>query len=182
MPVKVTAFLELSNFLFALENNGELRLMGGHINGPVKKRLIMHNAPRLEATRGRNNGLGLGIINPHSKLARCKAAKNNRMHSTKPRTGQHGLQRFRHHRHIDDHTVALFDPLGAQRTCECCDAVAQLDIRNLAFGVSDGAVIDNSRLLAAPCLYMAVNGIIACVALGVGKPLIQIVALVKERL
>jgi hypothetical protein len=104
---------------------------------------------------------------------RCEAAEDDGVDGAKPGAGEHRLQRFGHHRHVDDDAVALFDPLGLERPGKAGHAVLQLGVGDDVLGARDRAVMDDRGLLAAPGEDVAVDGVPAGVDLGVGEPFVK---------
>jgi hypothetical protein len=58
---------------------------------------------------GRDDRLAVGIQYPVLDGLRGKAAKHHRVHGADAGAGQHGVDRFRNHRHVDADTVAFAD-------------------------------------------------------------------------
>ena len=113
---------------------------------------------------------------------RGKAAEHDRMDRAQTRAGQHRHQRLGDHGHVDDDAVALGDALGRQPTGKTCDLLLQLGKADLGFAASDRAVIDDRRAVAVACNDVAVHGVVAGVHPRIGKPFVQVVAPVKQRL
>ena len=147
--------------------------MLGLLDGRIYQRLIGNHAPRLDAAGCSQYGFWLGVINPHGQFICSKTAKDHRMNGANTRASQHCHNRFGHHRHVNNHPVALGDALGAQRTGEAGSFIAQIGIADGVFLSGDGAVIDNRGLRAFACNHMAVDCIIAGVDHRIRIPFIK---------
>ena len=130
----------------------------------------MHDAPRFQPARRADDRLGLGISDAAGKLCRREAAKHHGMHGAKPRGRQHGNRRFRHHRHIDHHAVALGDAARGQGAGQLRHAVLQFGIADALNLPRHRAVIDDCILLPAPGSDMAIHRIVAGIQGRIGKP------------
>ena len=123
------------------------------------------------------SGLASSIL--HGQFVRGKATKYNRMHRAKAGAGEHGLDSFGHHRHIDDDAVALSRYLWRAKHQPArppgCGVRTIGEISRLVWVI--GAVIDDRSLLASTCFDVAVYGVPAGVGLAIGKPFVEIVAL-----
>ena len=182
VPIVVAAFGEPCDLLLTLEDHAEVGFVAGLIDGAVEQRLVFHHPPRFEAAGGGDDRLGRGVVDPDRQFVRGKAAEHHRMHRPQPGAGQHGLQRFGHHRHIDDHPVALFHALGAQRPGQGRNTGLQFGKGDLLLAVGDRAVVDDRHLIAASGGNMAVDGVPAGVHLAIGIPFEKVVAPVEQRL
>ena len=72
---------------------------------------------------------------------------------------QRGDDGFRDHRHIDNDTVSLLDPLGHEYASESCNLILKVAVRERALGTSDRTIVNNRSLFAAACLDMTVDAI-----------------------
>ena len=182
VPFDVTAFDQLGSLFVTLQDDADVGFVVGQLDRAVEKRFVFHDAARLQTAGGRKDRLGCAVVNTHGKLVRGKTAKDHRVYSTDARAGQHRLQRLGHHRHIDNHTVALGHPLRHQRARQLGHARLQFGISGRRFAARDGAVIDDCRLITAPVLHVAVHCVVAAVDHPVREPLIKVVAAVIEGL
>lgn len=146
------------------------RLPSGEINGGVQQRLIGDGATGLQSTGSGDNQLGAGIVNTCGKFLRRKSAEDNRMDRAEPRTGEHGDNSLRHHRHIDDDAVALHNAVTLKNTGEGRHFVEQFRIGEMFDLAHHGAVIDERVLIAATGGNMTVKRVPARVAGGTGEP------------
>ena len=122
----VAAGLQFRRHLLALEDDAGLHLVRGDVERLVEQRLVGDDAPRLDAAGGGEDGLGLRIVDAGGKLRRREAAEHHRMDGAEPGAGQHGEQRLRDHRHVEDDPVALADAEVLQCRGEGRDLVEQL--------------------------------------------------------
>ena len=100
----------------------------------------------------------------------CEAAEHHGMDRADARAGEHGDDRLRHHRHIEDDAVALGHADVAQHGGEHLRLGQQAVIGDGALFAGERGIVDDRRLLAAPGIDMAVDGVEAGVADAVGKP------------
>ena len=61
----------------------------------------------------RDDDSGLGVVDAHGKFMRSEAPKNDGMHGTKTRAGEHRYDGFRNHGHVDHDPVTLTAPCCA---------------------------------------------------------------------
>ena len=115
----------------------------------------------------------LGVVDAGRELVGGEAAEHDRMDGADAGAGEHGDQRFGHHRHVDDDPVALADPVPDQGTGEAGDQVLQLGIGDRALGAGDGAVVDDGGLGAAAGRDVPVDGIVAGVQPAALEPAIE---------
>ena len=182
MPVEVVAVFQLAGGLVALQEDGELGLVRGLLDGTVDQGLVGHDAARFDPAGGGEDGARLGVVDPHRKFMRGKAAEHHRMHRPQPGAGQHRLERFGHHGHVDDHAVALFDAARAQGSGQPRHAGLQLGIGDPGLGAGDRAVVDDRHLVAAPASDVPVDGVPAAVEPPVRKPFVEVFSGFEERL
>ena len=159
MPVEVAAFNQFGNLLFALKYNAKIGFVRGHVKRAVQQRFVMDDAVGLDPARGGDDRFGLAVVNAHRQFIGGKTAEHHGMHGTETGAGEHGLQRLWHHRHVDQHAVALCHPFGPQRTGKQGHPVAQVDIGDAAGDAGDRAVMDDRHLITASGLDMAVDGV-----------------------
>ena len=175
----IAAGHQLGPALVALMDDAEFRLVPRLGDGAVEERLVMHDAARLQPAGGRQDGLGLGVVDARRQLVGGKAAEHHRMDGAQARAGQHGDGGFGDHRHVDDHPVALAHALVAQHRGEGGDVVEQLGIGVAALLAGHGAVIDERGLVRARARdHMAVEAVEAGVAQSAGEP-VAVLALAR---
>ena len=92
------------------------------------------------------------------------------MNGADARAGEHGDDRLRHHRHIENDAVALADAEVAQHAAEHLGLGEEAMIADAALLAGKRRIVDDRRLCAAPGIDMAVDGVEAGVADAVGKP------------
>ena len=160
-PVVVAAFDERRLALRALQDEAGLRLVLRQRDGAVEQRLIGDDARALDAAAGRQDQLGLAIVDAGGELFRRKAAEHHRMDGADARAGQHADHRFRHHRHIEDDAVALADAEVAQHGAEQLHLREQAAVGERRVGVGDGRIVDQRRLVVAAGGDVAVERVVA---------------------
>jgi hypothetical protein len=77
------------------------------LEGAADQRHVGNHPVDFDAAGGGQHHLGLGIVHADRQLVGGETAEHHRMHRAQPRAGEHGDGRFRHHRQIDHHAVAL---------------------------------------------------------------------------
>ena len=182
VPFMVAALDQRRGLLLALQDHAEFRLVAGEIDGPVEQGLVGDDPSGLEAAGGGDHRLGAGVVDAHGKLVGGESPEHHRVDRPEPSTGEHCGERLGHHRHVEDHPVALLDAARAQRACEPGDALKEFGIGDLALRVGDRAVVDDGDLIAAPGLDMPVEGVPAGVDLAVAEPLVEGGVAVEEGL
>src|SRR5438270_12954634 len=106
----------------------------------------------------------LEIFAPSGEFARGKAAEYDGMNRPYARAGEHGDDRIRHHRHINDDAVALADAEIAQHAAEHLRFGQQAMIGEGAFGAGERRIVYDRGLLAASGIDVPIDGIEAGVA------------------
>ncbi|MOA16825.1 hypothetical protein D3C78_1370560 [compost metagenome] len=92
------------------------------------------------------------------------------MHRADACAGEHRHRRLRHHRHVDDHPVALLHPLRAQGASQARHFVAQLRIGEALLAAGHRRVVDQGSLLAAAQFDLPVESEVAGVQPAIGEP------------
>ena len=183
MPFKIATRHQFSLQRFTLINDTVIRLVRGNFNRLIKQWFVGDNPAGLMTARRTDNRFRLGIVDTRGKLGRGKSAKDNRMHSAKPRTAQHGNNRFNDHRHIDDHPVALFDTQRLQHSGKAGSCSLQRAICHFRCVAGDRRIIDDRHLIAMPGLYMPVHRVITGVQRAIRKPAVEgRVGIIQRRL
>ena len=144
--------------------------MGSFGDRGIDQRLIGDEPRRFDPAGGEKQQLRRAIVDAGRKLARRKAAEDDRMHRADAGAGEHRDDGLRHHRHVDDDTVAGLDPLRAEDGGKSRDLGSQLRIGQRALRCGNGRIMDEGGLRAAACRDMAVEAIMSGVAEPVGEP------------
>ena len=139
----------------------------------IEQRLVGNDAADLDAARGGEDDPRLGVVDARRQLVRGKPAEHDRMDRADAGAGQHRERRLGHHRHVDQHAVALDDAEARQHAGQTRDLVAQLAIGEMPDLPGDRAVPDQRDPLAPTCRDMAVEGIPAGVEPAAGKPAVR---------
>ena len=102
------------------------------------------------------------------------------MDRAKTGAGEHRLERFGHHRHVNNDTIAFFDAFGAQRARQTGNPVLEFAIGDLVHRVCDRTVVNNRYAVPVTGLDMSINGIPAAVYLTVGEPFVERSVFIKK--
>ncbi|MNJ45631.1 hypothetical protein D3C77_407370 [compost metagenome] len=154
--------------------------MLGQLQGAVDQRLVFDDPIELQPAGGRQQQLGPGIVDAQRQLVGSKAAKHHRVHRTDTGTGEHRHGRLGHHRHVDDHPVALLHAQRTQQPGQARHFVAQLGIGEGLLAAGHRRVVDQRRLLTAALLDLMIQGQVATVQAPVGKPLMGAIGVFTE--
>ena len=84
----------------------------------VEQRLVGDDPVDLDAARGREDDLRLGVVDAGRQLVRGEPAEHDRMDRADAGAGEHRDRRLGHHRHVDQHAVALDDAEPRQHAGE----------------------------------------------------------------
>jgi hypothetical protein len=95
------------------------------------------------------------------------------MHGAEARTRQHRDDGLRHHRHIDEHAVALLDSELPECPSKPRDLVPELSIRVGPNRAGDRAIVDERWLLPAPAIDVSVEGVITGVERASHEPTVE---------
>ncbi len=155
----------------ALEDQAMRGLVAGDLDRLVEQRLVGDGTPGLQAAARRDDELGLAIVNANGELIGGETAEDDGMYRADARCRQHGDRRLRDHRHIDDDPVALADAKLAIDRRHRLHVREQRGIGDLLNPVGDGAVVDESRLLTASRLHVAIETIVAGVGNAIDEPM-----------
>ena len=139
-------------------------------DGEIEQRLIFDDPAGLDAAARGQHDLRLGVVDAGRQLLGGEAAEHHRMHGPDARAGEHGDDRLRNHRHIDQHRVARRDAEVLEHGAKRRRLVEQLAIGDGALGRGDRAVVIERGLVAATGLDMPVERVEAGVAARVGEP------------
>jgi hypothetical protein len=153
--------LEVGFALLAPEDDAVADFMARLLDGPIQERLVGDHPSGLDAAACRDDHDGFGVVDSCRQFVRREAAEDDGVHGTDPGAGEHGDQRLRHHRHVDDHPVALADAVLDHGARAAGGEVLELGVADAALGPGDRAVVNDSRLAAATGLDVAVHRIVA---------------------
>ncbi|MCY1284327.1 hypothetical protein D9M70_332260 [compost metagenome] len=177
-PVEVAAGLQFGHRLRALQHHDMGRLVLRQFQCLVHQRLVFDDALELQAAGRGEHQLRPGVVDAQRQLVGREAAEHHRVHRADPRAGEHRHRRLRHHRHVDDHPVALLHPQRAQGAGQAGDLVAQLLEGEALLGAGHRGVVDQCGLRTAAQLDLAVEGEVAAVQPAIGEPA---VAAIRQR-
>ena len=92
------------------------------------------------------------------------------MHRANTRAGQHGIGRFRDHRHVDTHPVAFLHTTDFQHIGQTADILVQLAVGDCGGLCRIIAFPDKGRLIGT-LRQVTVDAVVTNVKLATGKPL-----------
>ncbi len=164
---------QLGAQLLALEHDPVRRLDRGPLDRLVEEGLVRHDPSRLDPARGGDDRHRGGIVDPGCQLGRRETAEDDRVHRADPRTGEHGDDGLRDHRHVDDDPVALDHAQRGQRPGEAGHLVEQLGIGERALGPGDRRVVVQRDLVGPPPGDMPVKGVVAGVEGAAAEPPVE---------
>ena len=170
VPVDVAALLQLPSELRALQEDHVVGPVPGERDRLVHHRLVGDRPARLEPARAADDELRPRMLDARGELVRGKAAEDHRMHGADARAAEHGDQRLRNHRHVDDDPIALAHSEPSERSGESRRLLQQLPIRVLHRLVGHRAVPDERELIAPAGLHVYVEGVLAGVQLAPFEP------------
>ncbi len=119
---------------------------------------------------GRDDELGVAVVDAPRDAVGRKAAEHHRMHRADAGAGQDSVGRLGDHRQIDRDPIALLDAVGFQHVGEFADALVQLAIGDLLVLGRIVALPDDGDLVGAG-LQVAVDAVGADVERAVLVPL-----------
>ena len=90
----------------------------------IKQRFICDNAVHFDTARSGEDEFRFCVINAGCQFVSGEPAEDNRMNGANPSAGKHGDNRFRHHRHVDNHPIAFLNALIDENTSKTCDLVS----------------------------------------------------------
>ena len=165
----VAAGDQLAGLRLALQDEAGLRLVGRAGDRRVEQRLVGDGAAGLDAARAGDHEFRPRIVDAGGELRRGKAAEDDGMHGAEPGAGEHRENRLRHHRHVDDDAVALFDAEIHEHGGERLHFDEQLAVADAPLRAGDRAVVEDGRLVRA-LGGVAVDAVVAGVAFGADEP------------
>ena len=108
-PVEVPPGSEFGGRLRALQDHAVVRLVGRERERFLQERLVRNHAVELDAAGRGEHELRRRVVDAYGEFARGESPEDHRVHGAEARAGEHRHDGFRHHRHVDDHPVALAD-------------------------------------------------------------------------
>ena len=181
LPVKVAVWLQPGASLGPLQHQHLARLMVSQLQCAVDQRLVLDHPIEFQAAGRRQQQRWPRIIDTQGQLVGCKATEHHRVHRTDTRAGEHGHGRLRHHRHVDDHSIAFAHPQLAQQTGQARHLVTQLVVAERLLHAGHGGVVDQRRLLATAQLDLPIEGQVAAVQAAVSEPAMGAVRVFLQR-
>ena len=141
--------------------------------GAVEQRLVLDDAPGLDAARSAEDDLRLAVVDATGELRRRKPAEHDAVHRPEARACEHRDDRLGHHGHVDDDPVAAPDPEPREGTGAARGRIPELGVGEAHLAAGHRAVVDDGRLLAAARLDVQVDRVVAGVDLGTREPPIE---------
>jgi hypothetical protein len=118
---------------------------------------------------GGNEDAGVAVDDTAGQRIGREAAEHHRVHRADAGARQHGVGRFRDHRHVDGHPVAFLDAAGLQDVGEAAHLFVQLAIGDLPVVRRVVALPDDGDLVGAR-LEVAVDAVVGDVRHAVMEP------------
>jgi hypothetical protein len=146
----------------------------------VEQRLVRDDAVDLDAARAGQDQLGLRVVDALGELVGGEAAEHHGVDRADARAREHRDHGLGHHRHVDDHPVALLDALAPEHAGAERHRVAELAIGIRLDRAGHGAVVDEGFLLAAAPVHMNVHRVVAGVERTADEPPIERLSRVVE--
>ena len=143
--------------------------MFGKAQGLVEQRLVGNDLAHARPGVRCDHQLGRGVINARRQSARGEAAEHHRMDGADAHGGQHGENSLGHHGHVDQDSVAFFEPQALIGCGPGGDFGLQFQTGVGALGICLGGDADQRRVFG-PLGRPAVDGVIAKIGLAAGKP------------
>ena len=172
-PIEIATWKELGVVHGPLKDDAFLWFVLRDADGFVEERLVGEDAFAFYATGSGDDHFGAGIVDADGEFVRGEAAKNDGMHGTEARTGEHRDGRFRNHRHVDHNAVVLDDTLLREHTSEARDGVAEFAVGEGLDLIGDGTVVDERCLVGAAGFNMQVERVVAGVELAAAEPAVE---------
>ena len=157
----------------ALQDDAELRLPRGQLDRLVEQRLIGDEPGGFNAAGGGDDRLGGSVINANGQFLAGKSTEDDAMDSADPGACEHGDQRFRHHRHVDDDPIARRHSLHVQHAGNPGDLMQQFAIAYVSLRPGNGTVVYDCRLITSAGVHMNIDGVVAGIRYAVGIPAIK---------
>ncbi len=172
-PVEVAAREELGPRFVPLENDAVLGTMARLLERAVEERLVLDDAVDLDAARAGEHDLRPRVVDSNRQLVRGEPAEDDGVDGAQASAREHGEDRLRHHRHVDDDRVAVPDPEPGQRSCQDGDLVAELGVGEDADRPRNRAVVDQRRLVRAAAVGVTVESVLARVQDAAAEPTVE---------
>ncbi|VUM26484.1 hypothetical protein PGKDCPLP_04088 [Stenotrophomonas maltophilia] len=137
--------------------------------GGVDHRLVRNQLATAHAGIGRDQQLGLGVVDAQRQVVRGKATEHHRVHRTDARAGQHREHGFGHVRHVDHHAVTVTDAEVLEHGGEVIHLAIQLAVGDLAGAVGLGGDGNQCELVGA-LGQVAVDGVVAEIGFTTDEP------------
>ena len=118
---------------------------------------------------GGNEDLGTAVLDTPGQRVRRKSAEYDGVHGTDARARKHRDGRFRDHRHVDRHAIALFRAEFLQRVRETADAPVQVAVGDGQVAVRVIALPDDCRIVTL-CVHVAIDAVVADIQSAVTEP------------
>ena len=173
VPVDVAALDHRRLGHRALHHDRDPGLVIREIDGGVQERLIFDDPARLYAARGGDDADRTGVVDTGGKLGGGEAAENHRVHRPDAGAGKHGNDRFRYHRHVDQHGIALSDAERLETAGAPGNAVTKFGVGEALDPTGDRAVVDQRLLVAASAIRVAVKRVVTSVEFGSLEPAVE---------
>ena len=145
-------------------------LVGSQGDRLVKQVLVGHGLAAAHAGVGAHNHFGLSIVDATGQGVAGKTTEHHRMNGPNAHAGQHGKAGLGNHGHVDQHAIALADPLRLQDRCHAIDFNMQLAEGIRFFGIGLGRDEDQ-RVLIRSALEVAIERVVAEIGLSALEPL-----------
>ena len=128
VPVDVAPAHHRCRLLRPLEDHAAVHLVPRQLDRAVEQRLVGDDAVDLDAAGGGENRRGPGVVDPLGELVGGEAAEDHGVDRAQARAREHRDHGLGHHRHVDDHAVALVDSLTPEHAGAEGDRVAELEV------------------------------------------------------
>jgi hypothetical protein len=168
--VDIAAVGQFAEIFLALQDDAMAGLGVRQVDRGVEQRLVGNDAGRFDAAGGRDDGLGLAVVDACGEFVCGKSAEDHRVYGAEARRGKHCDHRFGHHRHVDQHAVALADAQVGDGRGERRHFLQQFGVGDGPLLAGDRAVIDDRRIVAPARRDMPVDCVVASVAFRAGEP------------
>ena len=124
--------------------------MPGERDREVEQRLVFDDPPGSTPQLADRIDLRLRVVDAGRELLGGEAAEHHRMHGADARAGQHGDDRLRDHRHVDQHPVARRHAEVGEDRAERRRLVEQFAVGDGALGPGDRPVVVERGLSPRP--------------------------------
>ena len=173
VPVAVPGWIELGLERRPLENDAAFGLPLCPGDSRVEEGHVRDHSARLDPTRGRDDDLGFGIVDPVGELVRRETAEHHRVDRSEPGAREHCDHRLGNHRHVHDHPVAPLDTVRCESSGKARDPVEELPVGERRSRLRDRRVVDQRKLICPTSLDVTVQRVVTGVQATAGKPPIE---------